>query len=343
MQVPAAFRTAPRRPTRPRKDDVCTCGSALNEAYVTVAGEDGLSRHVKTPVMWCQRCRLPAYSRPVKGQAEVRGARFKWACERCGGSTCRLRVARGSGGEVCIPLSYCMRCVSVSFRPTAGSEDVRMCDMCGTEVPARNRWCAKCVVISDRWRKKHGSIPPSGDEMFPAVIGQVMAEARRLGWDRGVVSHTCDMCGTDVPARNRWCAKCVVISDRWRKKHGSIPPSGDEMFPAVIGQVMAEARRLGWDRGANLRACLSCSTLYAPAGQYQRFCNGCAAARERLRLEKKVRGRRGPRRQKARPVVDTRLVGGAAAKGVAKAAAVAAGAAEAAVQAGAGAEATAAA
>ena len=244
MPVPAAFRTAPRRPTRSRKDDVCTCGSALNEAYVTVAGEDGLSRHVKTPVMWCQRCRLPAYSRPVKGQAEVRGARFKWACERCGGSMCRLRVARGSGGEVCIPLSYCMRCVSVSFRPTAGSEDVRMCDMCGTEVPARNRWCAKCIVI-------------------------------------------------------------VAL---WRNKHGSIPPSGDKTFPAVIGQARAEARRLGWDRGANLRACPSCSTLYEPAGRYQRFCNGCAAARERLRLEK-VRGRQGPRRQKERPVVDTRLVG----------------------------------
>ena len=153
--------------------------------------------------------------------------------------------------------------------------------------------------------------------MFGAVIARAKEEARRLGWDRADGRRACDMCGTDVSTRNRWCARCVVIADRWRKKHGSIPPSGDKAFPAVIAQAREEARRLGWDRGENMRACRTCSATYAPAGQYQRYCDGCAAARERRRLEKKIRGRWGPRRQKMRPVVDTLMVGGRPAKGAA--------------------------
>ena len=320
MQVPAAFRTAPCFSPRARNDDVCMCGSALNAAYVVVTGGDGKSRHTKTPVVWCQRCRLPAYLGPVSGQTEVRNRQFKWACEHCGGRMRRLLVSHRGGGEAAIPLSYCVQCASVSFRPTASSssnDDVRTCDMCGTDVPSRNRWCAKCVVIADRWRKKHGMIPPSGDPMFGAVVARAREEARRLGWDRADGRRACDMCGTDVSTRNRWCAKCVVIADRWRKKHGSIPSSGDKAFPAVIAQAREEARRLGWDRGENMRACRTCSTAYAPAGQYQRYCDGCAAARERRRLEKKIRGRWGPRRQKMRPVVDTPMVGGRPAKGAA--------------------------
>ena len=317
MQVPAAFRTAPCFSPRSRKDNVCMCGSALNKAYVVVTGGDGKSRHAKTPVMWCQRCRLPACSGPVGGQAEVRSREFKWACEHCGGRMRRLLVSHGGGGEAAIPLSYCVQCASVSFRPTAAANDVRTCDMCGADVSTRNRWCAKCVVIADRWRKKHGSIPPSDDPMFGVVIARAKEEARRLGWDRTDGRRACNMCGTDVSTRNRWCAKCVVIVDRWRKNHGSIPPSGDKTFPAVIEQAREEARRLGWDRGANMRACRTCSATYSPAGQYQRYCDGCAAARERRRLEKKIRGRWGPRRQKMRPVVDTPIVGGRPVKGAA--------------------------
>ena len=66
-----------------------------------------------------------------------------------------------------------------------------------------------------------------------------------------------------------------------------------------------------------MRACRTCSATYAPAGQYQRYCDGCAAARERRCLEKKIRGRWGPRRQKMRPVVDTLMAGGRPVKGAA--------------------------
>ena len=322
MQVPAAFRTAPCFSPRARNDDVCMCGSALNAAYVVVTGGDGKSRHTKTPVVWCQRCRLPAYSGPVSGQTEVRNRQFKWACEHCGGRMRRLLVSHRGGGEAAIPLSYCVQCASVSFRPTAQQQQQQQRRRPHLRHVRHGRAEQEQVV---RQVRRHCRPVEKKARDDPAVRRPNVRGRRCAGKGGGAQAG---LGPRGRPARMRHVRHGRVDQEQVvrqvrrhcrpvEKKHGSIPPSGDKAFPAVIAQAREEARRLGWDRGENMRACRTCSTEYAPAGQYQRYCDGCAAARERRRLEKKIRGRWGPRRQKMRPVVDTPMVGGRPVKGAA--------------------------
>lgn len=224
-KVPAAFKTAPRLPPRTRSDDVCECGSAMHKTYVVAAGGDrgdgdGRRRTARSPVLWCRRCRNLGSTAPIKGQTEVRDARFKWACEHCGGAMHRLLLTSGDDVGMPIPLSYCMRCVSVSFRDLAGSDTTRTCDMCEAVVQARKRWCAGCHILAERWRKKNGVIPPSDDYMFAEVIRRVRAEAHRLGWSRRDGMRVCVSCRTEYAPNNprkRRCGSCADARVRERQ------------------------------------------------------------------------------------------------------------------------------
>ena len=227
MAVPEAFKTAPRLPPVSRADNVCACGSAMYKTYVVVASGDGRRRRqVKTPVLWCRRCLRPGMSVGLKGQTEVRNAGFYWSCEHCGKIMHRLLIGRGNVTGVPIPLSYCVECVSVSFRDIIADGGTRTCDMCGTAVPVRNRWCAGCLVIAERWRKGHGVIPPSDDRSFAEVIRRVKAEARRLGWSCMPGMRVCRSCRREFAppggSRHRRCASCIDASLRERQGRASM-------------------------------------------------------------------------------------------------------------------------
>lgn len=224
-KVPAAFKTAPCLPPRTRSDDVCECGSAMYKTYVVAVGgsEDGARRRkmVRAPVLWCRRCRNLGSTAPIKGQTEVRDARFKWACEHCGGAMHRLLLTSGDDVGMPIPLSYCVRCVSVSFRDLAGQDGTRTCDMCKAVVQARKRWCAGCHILAERWRKKNGVIPPADDYMFAEVIRRVMEEAHRLGWSRRDGMRVCLSCRAEYAPgnpRQRRCRGCAEARVRERQE-----------------------------------------------------------------------------------------------------------------------------
>ena len=214
MAVPAAFKTAPRLPPVSRADNVCACGSAMYKTYVVVSGGGGgrKRRQAKTPVLWCRRCRRLGSSKPLKGQTEVRNGGFYWSCEHCGGIMYRLLITRGSVTGLPIPLSYCVGCVSVSFRDLLSDGDTRSCDMCDAAIPARQRWCAGCLVLAEKWRKRHGVIPPSDDRSFAEVIRRVKAEAHQLGWSRRPGMRVCVSCRREFAPpgkRQRRCGPCA--------------------------------------------------------------------------------------------------------------------------------------
>ena len=208
------------------------CGHDLNTAYVVMAVGEGRGkrrRAVSTPVRWCRLCRRMALAAPVGSQSEVRRADFFWSCARCSGNMRRLVVWHGFGRTVPIPLSYCLRCASVSFRPVAGKNDAGACDLCHAAVPAVRRWCGPCAGIVKKWRRLHGDVPPPGDGRLGNTMRMVELEAGRRGWRLGGGRRICMACRAAYApshARQKRCRACIDCGRRRRRGGGGGDSSG---------------------------------------------------------------------------------------------------------------------
>ena len=284
MRVPAAFRTPPNIDLGEHSAGKCACGSDVNRTYIVATVEDGEGeeeggsmaasgagtaacegdarrrsgrgrgrrhnrRQVATPVLWCQRCRRPGAARAIGEQAEVRGPNFALLCAHCRGAMHRLFVVHGTGAKVAIPLSYCLRCVSVSFRAIAGMGRTRRCDLCRRAVPDTNRWCGGCKRMVDGWRRMHGAVPPTGDARFADVMRMVVEDAGRRGRGRSAGRRVCTSCRTefDVSApRQRRCGDCVAGQvyrgrKRGRKAAVVVPVPAAAAVAADVAAAIADA------------------------------------------------------------------------------------------------------
>ena len=218
MNVPAAFRTAPRIPPDRAAARACECGAALIHTCYMVGRKKGRRFTVATPVLWCVHCLAAAFARPVTGQTEVRCSTYMRKCEQCGAFMRRLHLANRAYAGQAIPLSYCAECGSVSFRPLVKRDESPKCHMCGADIPFAGRWCSSCAGPVKNWTKRRGAIPLPGEDGFEEAIQKVREYAANMGrgW-KGGGSRVCTACqaefAQDTP-RQRRCSSCLAEQRR---------------------------------------------------------------------------------------------------------------------------------